>query len=218
MRSRYTEDCLAEAVHQREPRQYVILGAGLDTFAYRQPEWAKSLRIFEVDYPATQNWKRQRLHDAGIAIPENVHFAPIDFTATTLGDGLSRAGFSRADPTFFSMLGVTQYLTSDALELTFRFVLAMPRSSEIVFTIVVPDEMLRPEDAAFVLRLTTRFTAMGEPWLTRPLPDQLAQTLGRMGFSRVLWLTPTDANLLYFSNRSDSLRASEMELMMRAIV
>jgi methyltransferase (TIGR00027 family) len=210
LRSRYAEDCLTEAVQQRGLAQYVILGAGLDTFAGRQPERGKPLRIFEVDHPATQEWKRRRLHEARIAIPENVQFAPIDFSDTTLADGLARAGFSSAVPTFFSMLGVSQYLAADALDLTFRLVLSLPKGSEIVFTIAVPDEMLRPEEVAFVARLTTRFAAMGEPWLTRPWPDQLAQRMSQMGFSSVRYLTSEDANRLYFSNRADDLKASEM--------
>jgi methyltransferase (TIGR00027 family) len=178
----------------------------------------KPLQIFEVDHPATQEWKRRRLHEAGIAIPENVQFAPIDFSDTTLADGLGRAAFSSAVPTFFSMLGVSQYLAADALDLTFRLVLSLPKASEIVFTIAVPDEMLRPEEVAFVSRLMTRFAAMGEPWLTRPWPDQLAQKMSQMGFSSVNYLTSEDANRLYFSNRADDLKASEMELMMRAVV
>lgn len=218
LRSRYTEDCLAEAARQRELSQYVILGAGLDTFPYRQPAWARSLRIFEVDHPATQAWKRQRLMDAGIQIPANVRFVPIDFGSVTLGQALSQVGFSDGWPTFFSMLGVSQYLTSEALDKTFGFVLAMPASSEIVFTIDPPDETLRPEDAAWVSALTQRFAEMGEPWLTRPRPHLLAEKLKGMGFSIATYLTPAEANALYFQGRSDGLQASEIELMMRAIV
>jgi methyltransferase (TIGR00027 family) len=109
MRSRYTEDCLAESL-VRGVRQYVILGAGLDTFAYRQPAWGISLRIYEVDHPASQEWKRERLEGAKVRIPRNLIFAPIDFETTSLREGLSTAGFDSCTPSFFSLLGVSQYL------------------------------------------------------------------------------------------------------------
>src|SRR3954469_426145 len=94
LRARYAEDCLADAVQQRGLGQFVILGGGLDTFPYRQPKWAGRLRIFEVDHPATQVWKRQRLQQAGIAEPANLQFVPVDFIETTLEAALSRASFS----------------------------------------------------------------------------------------------------------------------------
>ena len=100
MRSRYAEDCLADAF-QCGTRQYVILGAGLDTFAYRQPGWARTLRIFEVDRPATQAWKRSRLNEAGIALPSNLAFAEVDFDRVSLTEGLSSAHLDFAIPTFF---------------------------------------------------------------------------------------------------------------------
>ncbi len=188
LRSRYTEDCLTEAVQQRGISQYVNLGAGLNTFAYRQPTWAQRLRIFEVDHPATQDWKRGRLKAAGIAVPKNVSFVPVDFDETTLSQGLVKAGRSQTAATFFSMLGVSQYLTEEALDRTFDLVLQMPRSSEIVVSINPPEETLRPDDAALFSELTRRFAAIGEPWLTRPLPDQFGFKLNTMGFRRAQWI------------------------------
>ncbi|MBV8476214.1 MAG: class I SAM-dependent methyltransferase, partial [Acidobacteria bacterium] len=129
MRSRFAEDCLAEAVNQGV-RQYVLLGAGLDTFAYRQPRWASSLRIFEVDHPATQRWKRRRLAEAGISVPENVTFVPVDFEKVSLATALPQAGIDSGMAAFFSMLGVTQYLIEGAFDETLRFVLSMPSPSE----------------------------------------------------------------------------------------
>ena len=217
LRSRYAEDCLADAVQQRGLGQFVILGGGLDTFPYRQPKWAGRLRIFEVDHPATQAWKRQRLQQAGIAEPANLQFAPVDFIETTLEGGLSRAGFSNTVPTFFSMLGVSQYLTLAELDRTFGFVRGMPPGSEIVFTIAVPDDMLQPDEVEFTAALTKRFAEIGEPWHTRVRPETFAARLNDMGFSAVTYLTPEEANVRYFGNRTDTLRASELELLMRAI-
>jgi methyltransferase (TIGR00027 family) len=218
LRARYAEDCLADAVQQRSLGQFVILGGGLDTFPYRQPGWAASLRIFEVDHPATQAWKRQRVQQAGIAEPANLHFAPVDFVDTTLAAGLSRAGFSDTVPTFFSMLGVSQYLTLDDLDRTFGFVYGMPPGSEIVFTIAVPDDMLQPDEVEFVTALTKRFAEIGEPWHTRMRPEAFTARLRDMGFSVITYLTPEEANARYFRNRTDGLRASEQELAMRAVV
>lgn len=218
LRSRYAEDCLAQAVQQCGILQYVILGAGLDTFAYRQPGWASSIRIFEVDHPATQQWKRDRLKDRGIVPPENVTFAPIDFDRSTIGDGLANAGFRSEDRTFLSMLGVSQYLTEAALERCFEYVVSLPRFSEIVLTINPPEQMLCADDAAFFGELTRRFAAIGEPWLTRPVPEQFISRLYAMGFTFADHLTPAEANARYFKDRPDDLRASEAELMVRAVV
>ncbi len=110
MRSRYAEDCLAESI-ARGTRQYIVLGAGLDTFAYRQPTWAGPLRIFEADYPATQNWKRNRLSAARIIVPTNLTFVPVDFERGLLHEALANAGLDFTLPTFVSWLGVTQYLS-----------------------------------------------------------------------------------------------------------
>src|ERR1700688_3077516 len=110
-RSRYAEDELARAV-AHGVRQYVVLGAGLDTFAYRNPH--AGLRVFEVDHPATQAWKREQLQAAGIAIPPSLTFVPIDFEQETLADGLEDCGFDASAAAFFSWLGVTPYLTREA--------------------------------------------------------------------------------------------------------
>jgi methyltransferase (TIGR00027 family) len=114
LRSRYTEECLAESL-TREIGQYVILGAGLDTFSYRQPEWAKSLKVFEVDHPASQRWKQAKLAAANIHIPDNVTFVPFDFEKLTFKESLAAAGFDFGIRTFFSWLGVAVYLTEEAL-------------------------------------------------------------------------------------------------------
>ena len=114
-------------------RQYVVLGAGLDTFAYRNPYPVSRLRVFEVDHPATQVWKRARLQETGIAIPESLTFAAIDFETQTLSDGLQQAGFKADEPVFVSMLGVIVYLTRDAAMSTLKFVGSLPPKTEIVF-------------------------------------------------------------------------------------
>jgi methyltransferase (TIGR00027 family) len=217
LRSRYAEDCLAEAV-QLGVRQYLILGAGLDTFAYRQSAPSNSLRIYEVDHPITQDWKRDRLRAANIAIPSNLTFVPIDFEKTSLVRGLEAAGFAVNAPTFCSCLGVLQYLTSDAIDATLRFVLSLPPSSEIVLSFVLPQEALSGSEAEMVAIAAQRAAEVGEPWLSRLHADQLSSKLRVLGFSQISHLTPHKAHERYFRNRYDGLKGREGEQLMRAIV
>jgi methyltransferase (TIGR00027 family) len=217
LRSRYAEDCLAQAA-QDGITQYVLLGAGLDTFGYRQPAWARRLRIIEVDHPATQDAKRKRLRDAGIVVPDNVAFAAVDFEAIGLEEGLQRAGLDASRAVFFSMLGVSQYLASSALDATLAFVLAMPRSSGIVLSIVLPDHRLPSDEAALAAAYAARFAAIGEPWLTRPAPEEFVARLRAMGFSQAAHLSPEDADRRYFAGQTDGLTASLQEQMIRAVV
>lgn len=217
MRSRYTEDCLAESL-VRGVRQYVILGAGLDTFAYRQPAWANALRIYEVDHPASQDWKRARLEAAKVRVPGNLAFAPIDFEVTSLREGLSAAGFDFRAPTFFSLLGVTQYLTAEAIDLIFRFVRSLPQGSEIVFEFIVPDDLMGANEAGVFAAAASMSAERGEPWLTRLRPAEFQSKLTALGFSRVTHLSPEAANERYFQGRRDDLAAWSAAQMMRAIV
>ena len=135
-RSRYTEDCFVEAFKQGV-RQYVVLGAGLDTFAYRMQ--FEGVRVFEVDHPATQVWKRECLTRAAIAVPGGVAFAPVDFEQETILEGLLRVPFDSSQPAFFAWLGVTPYLELDALERTLSIISShMKRDTEILFDFAAP--------------------------------------------------------------------------------
>lgn len=207
MRSRYTEDRLAAAV-ARGVRQYVALGAGLDTFAYRNPHSGRGLRVFEVDHPATQRWKLARLQAAGVSIPPALTFVPVDFETQTLPDQLQRAGFRFEDPAFFSMLGVVVYLTESAVMQTMRFVSAGAPGSEIVFEFALPESRLSEAARSSRARLLARMAELGEPWLTFFEPEALVEKLRAAGFNGVDMLQPEDANLAYFSGRIDSLRVS----------
>jgi methyltransferase (TIGR00027 family) len=217
LRSRYAEDCLAESL-SRGVRQYVLLGAGLDTFAYRQPAWASPLRVFEVDHPASQQWKRERLADVKVGLPANLTFVPVDFERVSLQQGLSAAAFDFGAATFLSWLGVTQYLTPEAIGQTLRFVLSLPRGSEIAFEFIVPGDLLPADEAAVFEALAARAADVGEPWLTRFRPDELRAKLLAMGFCEVIHLTPQEANDRYFRGRRDGLATWSAGQMMRAIV
>jgi methyltransferase (TIGR00027 family) len=204
-RSRYAEDELARAV-ARGVAQYVVLGAGLDTFAYRNPHPENALRIFEVDYPATQEWKRRQLTAAEIAIPPSVTYAPVDFERQTLADGLREAGFDRAKPAFFSWLGVSMYLTDEAIGSTLRFVASLPHGGGIVFDYVVPRESLGLMERMALDALSRRVEAAGEPFRTSFEPESLAARLRQIGFRSVEDLGSAEINARYFKDRADGLR------------
>ena len=207
VRSRYAEDELARAV-ERGVRQYVVLGAGLDTFAYRNPHSASRLRVFEVDHPATQAWKRARLQDSGIKVPESLTFAAIDFETQTLAGGLRQAGFKADEPAFFSMLGVIIYLTRDAAMSTLKFVASLPSGSEIVFDYGIPPSSMSWSDRQGHDYVAQRVAALGEPWLTYFEPAALAADLRGVGFTNVEDLGRDEIHARYFKGRKDDLRLS----------
>jgi methyltransferase (TIGR00027 family) len=202
LRSRFAEDRLAHAV-TRGASQYVVLGAGLDTFAFRQPHWAGAMHIVEIDQPATQLAKRALLEVAGIAIPGNVVLAPVDFEREALLDALHRNGVRSDRVTFFSWLGVTMYLRESAVDDVLRAVAGFPPPSEIVFTFAQPrSDDSSPERGPTLAELAA---SAGEPWLSYFEPDALERKLRSLGFSRVEFLSPGEAASRYFINRADAL-------------
>src|SRR5690348_648102 len=142
-RSRIAEDALSRAV-ERGIRQIVILGAGLDTFALRNPHGARQIRIYEVDHLATQAWKRQRLAEAQIAFPPWLILVPVDFERDGVGEKLVAAGFQQNSPAFFTWLGVVPYLTQDAIGRTLDYMSSIP-NSEVVFDYMEPPEAFSEE-------------------------------------------------------------------------
>jgi methyltransferase (TIGR00027 family) len=204
-RSRFAEDALARSI-ERGATQYVVLGAGLDTFAYRNPHDESALRVFEVDFPATQEWKRHQLKEAGIAIPPSVTYAPVDFEHQTLAEGLRLVGFDPAKPSFFSWLGVTMYLTEDAAMSTFAFIASTARSGGVAFDYTVPRESLSWIGRLALDAMSRRVAAAGEPFVTFFEPTALAERLRGMGFHSIEDLGADEINARYFKNRADKLR------------
>lgn len=203
VRSRYSEDQLAAAV-ARGATQCVVLGAGLDTFAYRNPY--PGLRVFEVDHPATQAWKRQRLEKAEIAVPASMTFVPVDFETQTLRDGLDAAGFQFDRITFFSWLGVVPYLTDEAFESTLRLIASLPPDSGVVF-----DYGTKRDSLSFLERiardaLAARVAAAGEPFKLFLDPGELAPRLRALGFAEPEDLGGKELNARYFQGRGDCLK------------
>jgi methyltransferase (TIGR00027 family) len=179
-RSRFAEDGLARAV-ARGVRQAVVLGAGLDTFALRNPHSGLGLRVIEVDHPATQAWKRRTLAEAGIAVPAWVTFVPVDLGRQDLAAALVDAGFMPGEPAFFQWLGVVPYLPRAAVAATLRFIAGLP-GSEVVFDYTEPIENYPENRRAHVAEHAARVAALGEPWTTYFDPGGLSAELCALGF------------------------------------
>jgi methyltransferase (TIGR00027 family) len=202
-RSRFAEDQLALAI-KRGATQYVILGAGLDTFAYRNPY--KSLRVFEVDFPATQRWKRHLLQKANIAAPDSLTYVLVDFEKQSFVDGLTASGFVPQQPTFFSWLGVTFYLAPATVLATLQSILAFSPQNGVVFDYGIPRKSLNFFNRLALDGLLRRVAAAGEPMQGFFDPDDLVRQLTSMGYTHISNLTTDQINNLYFRNRSDSLK------------
>ncbi len=201
-RSRCAEDNLRNAVAQGVT-QYVVLGAGLDTFAYRNTH--EQLKVFEVDFPATQQWKRELLAAAAIHIPPSLAFVPVDFEKQTLSEGLAQTSFDFDQPAFFSWLGVTLYLTLEAFRATIRVIAALPPGSGVTFEYALERSFLTFSEKIAFDMLAERVAIAGEPFQLFFSPDQMQQELRSAGFSRIEELTSSDINARYFRKRSDGL-------------
>ena len=205
-RSRYVEDRLADAV-SNGVTQYVVLGAGLDTFAYRNP-FAK-VRVFEVDFPATQEWKRAMLRKAGIEAPESLTFVPLDFERKTLAEGLKEAGFDNQKPAFFGWLGVVPYLTLDAFRATLTTVAQLPAGAGVSFDYAFSPETLSPKRRMVFDALSERVAAAGEPFRLFFTPEEMEPELRSAGFQHIEQVDSKRLNEIYFKDRADALKLSD---------
>jgi methyltransferase (TIGR00027 family) len=198
-RAHLAESALATSVEQRGVSQLVVLGAGLDTFAYRNP-LADRLKVFEVDHPATQAWKRRRLDEAGIAAPGDLVYAPVDFERQALLDGLAAAGFDPARRTFFLWLGVVPYLTAEAVRATLQTIGGLPGGGEVAFDYADPPAALSDEARAAHRARAERVAAIGEPWLSYFEPPALHALLTELGFAQIEDLGPPALAARYWPN------------------
>jgi methyltransferase (TIGR00027 family) len=185
IRSRYAEDALKQATN-RGIRQYVLIGAGFDSFALRRPAFSETLEIFEIDHPATQTFKIQRIRDCGIALPPSVHFVSADLANEDLAAALARCSFRKDEPAFFSWLGVTVYLTREANLATLRAVakLGAPRS-ELVFTYVDQNEFASGGSRSLGEPNAKAVATMGEPYLSGFDPKEIANDLMHVGLELI---------------------------------
>ncbi len=188
-RTRFAEDALAAAV-RKGTRRLVVLGAGLDTFAYRNP-WPQ-LRVVEVDHPDTQAYKRERLAAAGIAVPESLTYLPVDFERESLADRLAVE-----EATFFLWLGVVPYLSRAGFDETLGSIAATP-GAEVVFDYAMPPAVMAPDRRAALEARAARVARIGEPWRTYFLPDELAAELRARGFGELEDLGPAELAARWF--------------------
>jgi len=215
-RSRFVEDELSRCV-EKGVRQYVVLGAGLDTFAYRSPCADQHLRVFEVDHAGTQRWKQQLLAQARIPVPPSLTFVPVDFERDDLGAALRQAGFQADQAACVSWMGVTVYLTPDAVLRTIGTMAGFAAGSCLCFDYRVPATMLNPIERVIDEAIQQQIAAVGEPWLSTFAPAQLESQLLELGFSSAQSATPDDLNARYFARRKDGLRTGGAVRIMCAI-
>jgi methyltransferase (TIGR00027 family) len=192
----------------------VVLGAGLDTFAYRNP--FPSLRVFEVDFPATQQWKRSMLREAAIALPENLTFVPLDLEHKALAEGLAEAGFDGRQPAFFGWLGVVPYLTLDAFRSTLGAIAQLPSGTGVCFDYTLSPATLSPARQKVFRGLQERLAAAGEPIRLFFTPEELESELRGAGFHRAIQVGSRQLTELYFQSRADGLKLSGAGLSMLA--
>src|SRR5262245_36446905 len=202
VRARLEED-VVEGAACAGIRQYAILGAGLDSFAYRRPDLLVRLRVFEVDHPASQAWKRERLAELGVGLPPNLVFAPVDFESQTLRAGLVAAGFDVAAGAVFSWIGVTMYLTLAAIEATLDTVAACPPDSRIVLTYNLPPSTLQDQGRVIGSSMSQMAGDMGEPWISFFTPAEVEALVRRCGFGELEHFGPAEATRTYFAGRQD---------------
>jgi methyltransferase (TIGR00027 family) len=204
IRTRFVEDAVARA-NEDGIGQYVILGAGLDSFAYRRSVLAERLKIFEVDRAASQAWKRRRLDDMGVAIPTSVSFVPLDHETDDLRGGLVRAGFDPSSPAIVSAIALTQYLDQPAIERIVKFVASLPAgSSRLVITYVVPASELSEMAAAGLAWTISQAEERGERFLSLFRPAEFDELLRRSGFTRVEEVDPRELLQIYLADRPDA--------------
>jgi methyltransferase (TIGR00027 family) len=205
-RARFIEDLIVEQTG-RGVGQYVILGAGLDTFAQRRPEIASRLKVFEIDQPGSQAWKRQRLIELGFGIPEWLRFVPVDFEALDAWwEGLAAAGFDASEPAVVASTGVSMYLTKDAIAASLRQVAALAPGSTLAMTFLLPLDLADPEMRPGLEMAEKGARASGTPFLSFFTPPEILALAREAGFKKARHVSAADLARRYFTGRRDGLR------------
>lgn len=215
-RARFIED-LVTAQAAAGVGQYVILGAGLDTFAQRQPEIASRLRIYEVDQAGAQAWKRQRLVETGFGIPAWLRFVPVDFeSGPSWRDQLTAAGFDPSRPAIVASTGVAMYLTREATMATLRQIATLAPGSTLAMSFLLPLDLIAPEERPQLQAVQERARAAGTPFLSFFSPTEMLALARAAGFAKAEHVSTADLTQRYFAGRSDGLRPSTGESMLVA--
>lgn len=205
-RARFIEDLVAEQV-ELGVGQYVILGAGLDTFAQRRPELTSRLLVFEIDQPGPQAWKRRRLLDLGLGIPPHLRLVPVDFEAgEAWWERLAAAGFDSGRPAIFASTGVSMYLTRKAIAALLTQIATLAPGSTLAMSFMLPIEMVDPELRVAVERAAAGARASGTPFLSCFTPPEILALARDAGFRRVQHVPSSELAERYFAGRTDGLR------------
>lgn len=210
-RARFIDDLVAEQAG-RGISQYVVLGAGLDTFAQRRPEIASRLRVFEVDQPGNQAWKRRRLVELGYGIPDWLRLVPVDFEAGgSWWEQLAAAGFDPGQPAVVVSTGVTMYLTKDATAATLRQLAGLAPASTLAMTFLLPTELLEDADRPGLRAAKSGARATGTPFISFYTPSEMLALAREAGFTTAEHVPGTVLADRYFADRADGLRPSSGE-------
>ena len=205
-RARFIEDMVAEQA-ARGVGQYVLLGAGLDTFAQRRPDLATRLRVFEVDQPGPQEWKRRRLVELGLGVPDFLRLVPVDFKAgESWWDRLLASGFDRAKPAVLASTGVSMYLTKDVNAAMLHQIAALAPGSTLAMTFLLPREMNEAASRAGIQQAEQGARAAGTPFVSFFAPDEILGMAREAGFKNVAHVSAADLSARYFAGRTDGLR------------
>ncbi|MER5780478.1 class I SAM-dependent methyltransferase [Streptomyces mobaraensis] len=211
-RARFVEDLVAERAAEGGVAQYVILGAGLDTFAQRRPELGASVRVFEVDQPGTQAWKRRRLAELGYATPPWLTFVPVDFEAgDSWWERLTAAGFDRGVPAVVASTGVSMYLSHEANVATLRQAAALAPGSVFASTFLPPLDLLEPEQRRVQEMSMRNAAASGTPFVSLYAPEEMRRAALEAGFAKAAHVSPDELAERYFAGRPDGLRPPRAE-------
>jgi methyltransferase (TIGR00027 family) len=214
-RARFIDDLVIQEA-KNGISQYVILGAGLDTFAQRRKDVASKLQIFEIDQPQTLQWKQQRLTERGFSVPKYLHFVPVDFETSSWWQQLLKAGFDTGKPAIVACTGVTLYLTKDAIISTLKQIATLVTGSTLAMTFYLPIQMLDKEDQPMQEIAEKGARAAGTPFVSFFAPDQILDLAHEAGFEEAKTLSTKDLEKSYFSNRTDDLVPASGEVFLIA--
>jgi methyltransferase (TIGR00027 family) len=210
-RARFIED-LVEQQAQSGVTQYVILGAGLDTFAQRRLDIAKNMQIFEIDQQGPQEWKKKRLGETGYSIPEWLHFVPVDFEAgESWWEKLIKAGFHREKPAVVVSTGVSMYLSKEANQATLQQLAKLATGSTFAMTFLLALDQLEPSERSIMEFVMNKAKESGTPFLSLFSPEQILELANEAGFKKSKYVSAEDLYQSYFAQRTDDLRAGNAE-------
>lgn len=214
-RARFVEDLIIKQ-HEQGVDQYIILGAGLDTFAQRRPDIASKLQIFEIDQPDTIAWKQQRLTDLGFGVPKYLHFVPVDFEISSWWEQLLKVGFDINKPAVIACTGVSLYLTKEAIIATLDQIATLAPGSKLAMTFYLPVELLDEEDKPMQEMAEKGARAAGTPFVSFFAPNEVLAMAKNAGFKDAKTISTRDIERYYFKDRADGLVPASGEVFLVA--